>query len=290
MIPLDRPLRDRVLARLGFPRPPAADLAGLRALYGAWCAAVPFDNVRKMIALRSGGALPGSEAPEFFEAWLEHGTGGTCWPTSHALCALLESCGFAARRVAGAMRDLGVLNHGSVKVRFGADDWLADSSMLTGAPLPLGPGIYVADDPVFAAEVEAVDGSHVVWADLPPNPEYLPCRILVDPSDHAAYLAGYEASRAASPFNQRLFARRNRPGEIVILYGRTRFGKTAAGRTSRDLDAEGLRRALREEIGLSARIVEAWEACGALAASFEPPAGPKPPPAARRPPSKRSLP
>jgi hypothetical protein len=33
-----------VLEKLGVDRPPT-DLAGLRDVYAAWCAAVPFDNV-----------------------------------------------------------------------------------------------------------------------------------------------------------------------------------------------------------------------------------------------------
>jgi N-hydroxyarylamine O-acetyltransferase len=106
---LDDELRDRVLDRLGFPAAPSRDLEGLRALYGAWCASVPFDNTRKMIALRTAGGdpLPGGDARDFFESFLAHGTGGTCWPTSNALFELLRSAGFEARRVAGSMRDTG---------------------------------------------------------------------------------------------------------------------------------------------------------------------------------------
>jgi len=111
-------LRDRVLTRLGFDTAPAPDLAGLGALYAAWCARVPFDNVRKMIALRTpGAALPGITAEDFFEEWMRHGAGGTCWPSSHALCGLLASCGFDARRVVASMRDTGTGSHGTVKVR-----------------------------------------------------------------------------------------------------------------------------------------------------------------------------
>ncbi|MDX2030503.1 MAG: arylamine N-acetyltransferase [Blastocatellia bacterium] len=117
-------LRERILARLGFSAAPAADLDGLRALYEAWCMRVPFDNVRKMIALRGGGSepLPGGEAADFFAAWLRDGVGGTCWPTSNGLFALLDALGFEARRIAGAMRDLGIVNHGSVKVKLDGRD------------------------------------------------------------------------------------------------------------------------------------------------------------------------
>ena len=80
-----------VLDRLGVEtsRP---DLVGLHAVYAAWCGAVPFDNVLKMIYLAEGrtGPLPGSTAESFFEAWLACGVGGTCWAGNGALHDLLE--------------------------------------------------------------------------------------------------------------------------------------------------------------------------------------------------------
>jgi quercetin 2,3-dioxygenase len=286
---LETALRDRVLERLGFSEPPAPDLAGLRAFYRAWCANVPFDNVRKLIALRSRSvaALPGTDATEFFEAWLVHGAGGTCWPTSNALYTLARSLGFEPERITGAMRDLGIVNHASVRVRLNGDAWLVDSSMLTNAPLPLGRELFVQDDPAVGVEVEPVDGAHVVWVEFPPSPDYLPCRLFEDPVDHDRYRAGYELSRERGAFNQRLYARRNRPGEVVVLLGNTRFTKSAVGLASRELSPEELTEALRSEIGVSGALHDEWVRSGALDASFEPPNGPKPPPDARKPPSKR---
>jgi N-hydroxyarylamine O-acetyltransferase len=287
---LDPALRDRVLTRLGFALPPAPDVTGLRALYLAWCRHVPFDNVRKLITLRTapaGQPLPGMGAADFFTHWLAHGTGGTCWPTNHALHALTLSLGFAARPIGASMRDLGIINHGTLAVRIDGRDWLADTSALTDAPLPLGDKVYIHDDPVCAAEIEPVPPAHLLWFHTPPNPAYLPCRLLVDPFGTEQCRAAYEGSRERSPFNQRLYARRNRPGELLVLTGHTRCSKTATGLESRELAPDELRRALREEIGLSEPLVAEWERCGALAASFEPPAGPKPPPLTGVPPSQR---
>ena len=136
---LNGALQEIVLLRLGFQSRPAANLEGLQAVYRAWCTHVPFDNVRKMIALRSGPdrSLPGSYAIPFLEGWLADGTGGTCWPTSNALFELLRSLGFAACRITGSMRDLGIVNHASVKVAVDDRDWLVDSSLLSNVPLPL---------------------------------------------------------------------------------------------------------------------------------------------------------
>jgi len=279
-----------VLERLGFPHPPSLDVSGLSALYGAWCLRVPFDNTRKMIALRreADGPLPGAYAEDFLEHWLAHGTGGTCWPSSNALFSLLRGTGFDARRVIASMRDTGMLNHASAKVRINGRDWLVDSSMLLNRPLPLSPGVFLNSDPVWPAEVEASNGSHVVWWHTPPGGVYLPCRLLTDPAPFSEYLDGYERSRERSPFNQRLYARRNRPGELVILAGRTRYLRTRDGVTSRDLHADELRQSLHEEIGLSAEMIDRWIGGGGLTASFEPPPAVSPPPADHGPPpSKR---
>ena len=279
----------RVLGRLGFSNSPSADISGLRALYAAWCGSVPFDNVSKMLALREpgGGALPGGHAEEFFEHWLSHGAGGTCWPTSNALVTLARSLGFEAHRVVRCMRDLGVINHASVRVKIEGRDWLVDSSLLCNVPLPLDQNRFIHDDPAFAVEVEPVDRTHVIWADTPPNSDYLPCRICAEPASHAHYLASYEASRKRSPFNQRLYARRNHPGEFLVLLGSTRFSKTAKGLTIRELSPEGVCQALREDIGLSDCLIQKWVQSGSLDASFEAPAAPEPPPVTRKPPSQR---
>jgi len=285
---LDEGLLRRVLERLGFAGPPATDLDGLRALYRAWCARVPFDNVRKMIALGTNGPLPGGDAADFFEHWLADGAAGTCWPTSNALFALLRAAGFSARRITASMRDQGTVNHASVKVAIEGRDWLADSSLLTNEPLPLGPGVFAHDDHAIVVEVEAVDATHVIWAFTPPNSSYVSCRLLDDPATAAAYVAGYEASRARSPFNQRLYARRNRPGELVVIVGSSRFSKTAAGVTGRDLVPGELCRSLSDDIGLSDALIERWARAGGLDASYRAPLGPKPPPVTGRPPSQRT--
>jgi arylamine N-acetyltransferase len=283
-------LQQEVLRRLGFPKMPAANLEGLRAIYYAWCQNVPFDNVRKTIVLRTKPhlPLPGGQSEDFFDSWLNNGTGGTCWPTSNALFELVRSLGFETRRVTGAMRDLGIVNHASVKVTIQGRDWLVDSSLLCNVPLPLNHETFVHDDPVFSAEVEFEDATHVIWSHTPPNSTYLPCRLANGSTSLAGYLAQYEQSRERSPFKQRLYARRNRQGEMVVVVGNTRYSKTAAGVESRDLSRSELCQALHDDIGLSEQIIDEWTRAGCLNASFEPPSGPKPPPVTRKPPSQRT--
>ena len=270
---------DDVLNRLGFNSRPPADMTGLRDVYASWCLSVPFDNLAKLIALRAPrvAPLPGMDAGEFFEQWLEYGVGGTCWITSNALCELLLALGFDARRVAGSMGDTGYLGHGSVKVRIDGTDWLADSSMLTDVVLPLKDEVFIYDGPVFRAEVEAVGGTHIVWASLPPSPTLVPCRLLVDDATHATYSDRYEASRTRSPFNERLFATRNFDGQRLVLNANTCIRKTADGVHTKALSRSKVCDSLRDEFGISGTFIDRWIACGALDASFAPAMSPPPP-------------
>ena len=55
--PLAPALIERVLEGLGLRGQPEPDLAGLRTLYAQWCLRVPFDNIRKLLHLRSIGSI-----------------------------------------------------------------------------------------------------------------------------------------------------------------------------------------------------------------------------------------
>ncbi len=289
MTGLSKNLLYRVLDRLGFREPPSADLSGLERLYASWCMHVPFDNVRKMIVLKSEvkQPLPGLDATEFFENWLKNGSGATCWPMANALYELLSTLGFHASRVAGFMRDLGIINHGSVKVTINDMDYLADASLLLNVILPLDQGIYFYENPVFPVESEPDGASHLVWIIIPPGSEHFYCRMNGGPVEFSLFDERYEASREKSIFNQRLYARRNYPGELIILWGNTRFSKTVKGIESCDLTRDEICRALEKDIGISENLINDWVGSGSLDASFEPPSGPAPVPSGLKPPSQR---
>jgi N-hydroxyarylamine O-acetyltransferase len=255
-------LLERAFARLGFSRRPAADLAGLRALYLAWCRQVPFDNLRKRIALAKGTSdpLPGGLPGDFLAAWLEHGTGGTCWPSSNGLHSLVAACGFDVRRISASMFDRNDHNHGSLIVRLDGAEWMVDSSIENDVPIRLERGVAAAiDDPVHPIRVEPVgDGFRVHWG-MAQNANTMPCRLMQDPVDEAFYLERYEISRGYSVFNTALYARRNFPGRLVSFTGRSRHEKTAAGVTSRELSAAQVRESLVDELGFSPQIVAELE-------------------------------
>ncbi|MEO7359112.1 MAG: hypothetical protein ABI120_02200 [Gemmatimonadaceae bacterium] len=277
-MPISEKLRLRLADRMGIDSRLPVDIIGLNTLYAAWCHHVPFDNVRKLIALRTGDttALPGGDATDFLENYLEHGTGGTCWGSSNALYALAIANGFAARRVAGSMRDLGVPGHGSVKVNVNGMDWLVDSSMLTMFPIPITDELYVYRDARFGVEVEPTpEGSHLVWFNTPPYDDYFPCRLLLDPVTHEFYLERYEISRNRGPFNHHISIRYNRGDARTVIQGHTRHRITdATGLVSTPLTRDELVAELRGVVGMSAGIVQRWVDCGALDAQYETPLNP----------------
>ena len=269
---LDAPLLNRVRTALGLEDTLPNTLDGLAKVYGAWCRRVPFDNIRKMTALHGGvdERLGGLDTADFFENWLEHGTGGTCWPSSNALCVLLRSLGFDARRVAGSMFDLGVINHGTVKVRIDGRDWLADTSMMTNFPPPVSGELYIGGKYGVGAEVEPVDGSHVIWADFVPLPVYVPCRLHIDSVDADFYYERYEIfSREQSPFNSRLYFRTGGPEGISVILGNYRFKRVGSELVVEEFTRDELCKHLRS-VGVSERMLEKWIAAGALDMSLDP--------------------
>lgn len=261
-------LIERVLARLGFADEPGIHRAGLEQLYAAWCGAVPFDNVRKRIALLEAtpGPLPGGLPDDFLSGWLEHGTGGTCWPSSNGLHALVRACGFEVRRISASMFDRNDHNHGSLVVRLGGEELMVDSSMLNGAPIPLRRGgAAMLADPVHPIRVEPVEASFRIHWGMSQSHDTMPCRLMDDPVDEAFYLERYEVSRGYSVFNNALYARRNFSGRLVSFVGRVRHEKTATAVASRELAPDELSKALVQEMGLSEAIVARLAACGGLA-------------------------
>jgi N-hydroxyarylamine O-acetyltransferase len=258
-VTIDGALVDAVLTRLGLDDRPAPDREGLDALYLAWCRAVPFDNLVKRIHLAGGSAAPFPNGdPEWFlRTFVCDGTGGTCWPGSGGLHALLAALGFDARRGSGAMYDNlsgPIHTHGTVIVRIdGVDHWV-DSSMLTNAPLPLTRGKETRrDDPVSPVRAQPVDDLWRIWWTGAGDGADIGCLLLDDDVTAEHFRVRYEASRGMSPFNTRVYATRNTPAARVTIGGATRYERTAAGIASTELDDRD--RVLVEEFGFSEEIV-----------------------------------
>lgn len=278
-VELDAKLRQRLMERLGFSSEPQVDLDGLKNLYRAWSDTVPFDNAAKLIALRTGapGVLPGIDPNQFVETFLEHGVTGTCWASANILYLLVRDAGFDAQRLAGSMRDSGMLTHGTTRVTIDGEDWIIDPAMLSRDPIPASGKPFDSSGSLWGVEVEAVDGTHVIWWDAVPSPEYIPCRLQAEPVTYDFYLDGYEASRERSPFNERIYVRRNRPDGVLVITGNRRFVKTDRGVEASLLSESELEEHLRNETGFSSDIVDALRECGAITASMIPPSSPPPP-------------
>ena len=243
-----------VLERLEV-EPPSRDLAGLRALYAAWCRGVPFDNVLKMIhvAEQQSGPLPGWTAAGFFEAWLACGAGGTCWAGNGALHGLLEALGFDVQRAIATMMPAQSTapNHGSVVVSLEGERWITDASMLTAEPIRIpAPGEPADTGPL--PRLEWLDGKPaVIWRTLR-VPDGFACRFERIGAGDGEWDEFHRQSGVWSPFNFELSVRVMRgPATIGVSPGE-RFAIEQDGSiTASPLDHAARKRFLVEELGIA---------------------------------------
>jgi arylamine N-acetyltransferase len=253
-------LIDTVLAKLGLSGRPEPTLQGLEAVYSAWCRRVPFDNIRKMIHIRSRdpGPLPGDDALDFFQHWIRFGAGGTCWAGNGALHVLLDSLGFDTQRAIASMLAVPdpppdqLSNHGSTTVRFDGRTYIVDASILHGEPLLLQESRTPAATPrAWNVNYEIRNGRwYIAWRPLH-RPAGIECRIDEFGALAPACRALHARSRNFSPFNSQLAVRVNR-GDSVIGAG---FGQHVVfddnGEVKqRPLQGDDRIRFLIEEIGI----------------------------------------
>lgn len=112
----------------------------LERLFGRFLARVPFETASKII--RNQMVAYPAEKPRtpdvFWADFLESGAGGTCFARVAAFDALLQSLGFASRKVLG--RVLADFDHAALFVTVGGREWLADVGFPLPALLPAGGG------------------------------------------------------------------------------------------------------------------------------------------------------
>lgn len=259
---LEPALVNRILNRLGIDFPAQTDGESLQKVYAAWCQKVPFDNVRKIIQVRSQSPapLPGTEVVDFFEAWLSHGTGGTCWSGAGALQTFLTTLGFDVQRGIATMLAAPVLppNHGTLKVRLDGQDYLLDSSILHAEPLRLDTELETSiQHPAWGLTCSQREGRwYIQWRPLH-NTDGFECRLeSFGPGSHD-FSSRYEATRDWSPFNYQLNARINRGDQVVGLAFGNAVTLLADGQVIiTPVDDQERRRILREDFGMSEEIVQ----------------------------------
>ncbi len=258
---LDAELADRVLDKLGLAERPTIDIEGLTKVYKAWCRNVPFDNLRKLIHLSANDPrpLPGSTPEDFFQAWLVHNTGGTCWSANGALHALLASLGFQTIRGIGTMMVSPNLppNHGTVLVDLDDIRYLTDASILHDAPLPLDLAM-IASLERRRPQIEVTltnDKWHIWWRPLHIL-SGIQCRIDSFPATLSDFQQRHEETRSWSPFNYQLVSRKIVDDRSVgIGYGRWVELPSDDHALTIELNAADRAKQLIEALGYSEEIV-----------------------------------
>ncbi len=249
-----------ILQKLGFSNYPEPGENSLRAIYRSWCGKVPFDNVRKLIHIHANdpAPLPGDNAPDFFEAWLAHGTGGTCWSSSGALYSLLQSLGFTVSRGIATMLVSPNLppNHGTILVTCDQRTFVVDGSIRTCVPL------LISDDcseRQYPSNIKLImrDGQYYIWWQPLHILTGLECRIDRFSATSEEYQQRYEQTRAWSPFNYQLASRLNTADSTIGTAAGKWVELDAKGQAKQeDIDDQQRKRILVERIGMSEEIVE----------------------------------
>jgi len=246
-----------------------SDLIGLNAICAAFSTHVPNDNIQKRIWLAGGrvGPVAGGDPLVFFQNWLRHGTGGTCFPANGALCTLLQALGFDANRISGAVLMEGIEqdgNHGSVLVRLDETEYLVDAQLAAFRALPLVKGQFATtgDGIHDISAMPTAEGFDVLW--YPGSNRQKPLIMRPDLKlgavTHSYFLAQYALSalrdRRRSPFNEAIFIARHFPRSIVVISRNNRTDVSADNvATRREITFAERARILVEELGISEEAV-----------------------------------
>lgn len=249
---------EKTLERFGFSGVPDPDLEGLGAVYKAWSRAIGYDNVQKRVYYAEGrtGPFPNIDANDFLNAWMAHGTGGSCWPSAEAMFQILLSLGFDVRRVAGQMLDCDdpmKPNHGTVIATLDGVEYAVDTGMVGEVPLPLLRGVPTAG-PSQAFGLWSTGIGDIWWR---PGHSRRAIQYVTqfDPCTGEDYAEYYEKTKIFSLFNDVLYVRRNREDGIVTVGRGNRIVVTPDGEMSAvPIEPGDLTRILVEEMHLSEEI------------------------------------
>ncbi len=254
-------LVDQVLQKLGFSNHPNADIDGLSALYGRWCRNIPFDNIQKRL-FYSGpaeGPIPGHDSTDFFQKWLDYGTGGTCWATTHGMHDLLAALGFNVVRGAATMLtspDAVGPTHGTTVVSLDGRQYLVDGSMLTERPVPIEEGEFRGTGhPAERIRIEHREGLwHVLWYSAH-RPDGVWCRIEKIDVPKSEFNQYHERTRTFSRFNFSPYVRLNHPTTTQTIVFGEKVSIQSDGQLSRAaLSDEGRIQCLVEEFGIAEEL------------------------------------
>jgi arylamine N-acetyltransferase len=268
---LSADLLARALCKLDLTSEFTLNLAGLNRLYAAFSQHVPNDNIQKRIWLAGDRSKPvtGGDPIEFFENWLAHGTGGTCFPANGALFALLRAIGFDARRISGSVLMEGIEqggNHGSVLVRLDGIDYLVDAQLaaFTALPLVQGQSTSTGNGIHDISAVPVAEGFDVQWypGSNRQKPLVMRPELEMGHVDHDYFLAQYALSASPyhrrSPFNEALFIARHFSESILVVSRNNKIEVSSENvATKSEITVDERARVLIEELGISEYAVDA---------------------------------
>jgi arylamine N-acetyltransferase len=252
-------LVDALLERLGVESP-GTDLEGLTTIYGAWCRAVPFDNALRRVALtkRSGAAaLPGLTAEGFIRAFLEHGTGGMCVPTTQTLHTLLRTLGFESERAVASIAGAGAAapDHVTLVARVAEADYVLDTTILSERPIPLRPHVHA--DPLHPIKVERASGYWRVRYLSPAQRVEERCTVLERLANGRSLVPMYRRTQQSATFarfNRSLYVRRNVDDGVLVLIGNQLFDVDGRGDVTASNVQESRVDVLTDRFGMSATL------------------------------------
>lgn len=239
--------------RIGWRGELAPDLATLRALHAAHCAAIPFENLDVQL-----GLAPSREPAAVFAKLVERGRGGWCHEQNTLFGAVLAAIGYQVQRLcAGVVQlDSGLPlmgSHLALKVVIDGASWLVDVGFGSwiGAPLPLAPGDWPLVPWHLRLERRAGDARWWLIADL--RTFTMTYAFFDAPADEALLGAtcAWQSRDPASPFVQNLIVQRRAGEHHTSLRGRVLI-ETGAGdaRTTLLDDADALVACLRDRFAI----------------------------------------
>lgn len=249
-------IAEKTLERLAINLPLIPNEEGLTKLYHEWCRNIPFDNFWKRLKFydKEFSNQDQINANQFFEIWLKHGLGGTCWTTANAMCELLKYLGFDARIITGSMGDMGITNHGSLLVSFSnGKEYIIDTSILNEQPIKIdGEGI---ENPVHPIQLIHDSETTKIVFEHSTKRESMPCAINKNIISREQITEFYVTSIQNSLFNDCVYIRKNNEGIVHSIVGVTYYTKTGDTLEKRELSEKERKEVLVDIMGLSTEIV-----------------------------------
>jgi len=180
-------LIDSILKRLGVPRSdPSPQL--LDALMSAYVQMVPWESASRIV--KRADTPHTKDCPrwptEFWESALENGTGGTCFESNYAFCALLSGLGFSPKFTINNMGQT-VGCHTALLVNLSDQMWLIDAGFPLYLPLRVNPNRAESRQTPYMHYTVRPDGDQQYQIEREPHPKPNCFTLLATPVDEVTY-------------------------------------------------------------------------------------------------------